>query len=93
MSTIDVTPPLICDEMDIPALPTLPEGISLDAALPGIGTEFSARLCCKIFQVPIALPPIDLGISIQLPLVVALNGLIKQLNAYRAQIPMICPRE
>lgn len=93
MPSVDLTPPRICDTMTLPPIPAVPNGVSFDIPLPGIGTVFSARLCCKVFQLPVGLPPIDLGITISLPLIVALDSLIDVINAYRSLLPMSCPRE
>lgn len=94
MPSIDLSPPLICKKLEIPNLPTLPTGISLGIDFPGVGFNFDLTLCCKIFQLPIGLlPPIDLGISIQLPIIIALNELIVTINAYLDAIPMFCPKE
>jgi hypothetical protein len=95
MPAIDLTPPLICDKITPPVFPTLPSGVSFDAALPNPSFPFSARLCCKVLQFDVGslIPPISLGISVPIPYVIALNTLIGQMNAYMAAIPMICPRE
>lgn len=94
MPSINLSPPFICSKLELPDLPTLPAGISLGIDFPGIGFDFDLTLCCKIFQFPVGLlPPIDLGISIQLPIVVALNNLIVTINAYLDAIPMFCPKE
>lgn len=93
MPTIDLTPLPICDVMNVPALPVLPAGISLGIGLPGIGEVFSVRLCCKIFQLPVGLPPVDLGISVQSTLILAIDELITTINSYRSLLPMTCPRE
>lgn len=94
MPAIDLTPPGICDPMTLPAIPPLPTGISLSVPLPGIATVFSARLCCKIFQLPVSLtPPISLGLGVVLPFAVVINTLTAQLNAYMRALPLRCPRE
>lgn len=93
MPAIDLTPPLICDPITLPALPTVPTGVSFGVELPGFAEVFSARLCCKIFQLPIALPPVDLGISVSAPILIALDQLIGVINSYRSLLPMACARE
>lgn len=93
MPAIDISPPFICSPMTVPPIPVLPSGFSLAAAIPGIGHVFDVKLCCKIFQLPIGLPPIPLGISVSLPLIAALNSCIGIVNAYLDAIPLLCPRE
>lgn len=92
---IDVTAPLICDVMVAPSIPTIPGGgVSFDIELPGIGETFSARLCCKVFQLPLTItPPISLGVGIAIPLVTVLNELIAKINNYKFALGIRCPRE
>lgn len=94
MPEIDVTPPGICDPMAPAPLPVLPDGFSIDGALPSPGTVFDIRLCCKIFQLPVGLaPPISLGIAVPIPFVLALNTAIRTINTYVRALPMRCPKE
>lgn len=94
MPAIDLTPPAICDPMDLPVIPPVPTGINFDVALPGTGVDFSARLCCKVFQLPVGLtPPISLGLGAVLPLAILLNTLTGRINGFLRTLPMLCPRE
>lgn len=93
MADIDITPPLICKSMAIPPIPVLPSGITLEAVIPGIGHVFDIKLCCKIFQIPLVLPPIPLGIALTVPVLVQINTLINSVNTYLRSIPSLCPRE
>lgn len=93
MPAVDITPPLpICTAMTLPPFPTLGLGLSLDIPLPGIVID--VKLCCKVFQLPLQLPPIQLGVFIDLSIVSdTLNQAIAEINRYLDLIPVICPRE
>jgi hypothetical protein len=93
MPAIDITPPLpICTKMSLPPFPTLGLGLSLDLPLPGIVVD--VKLCCKIFQLPLVLPPIQLSIGFDLSVVSDFfNERITEINKYLDKIPTICPRE
>jgi hypothetical protein len=93
MPTVDITPPLpICTKLVLPPFPALGLGLSLDIPLPGVVIDI--KLCCKVFQLPLQLPPIQLGIGIDLSAVSdLLNDRITEINKYLDRIPVICPRE
>lgn len=94
MADIDITPPNICDSMEVPPLPILPDGLSLSFPIPGIGHIFSARLCCKIIQLPFDLtPPIPFTIPLHSTTIVAINLVLGKINTYLRKLPLKCPRE
>lgn len=93
MPIIDISPAPICSQMTLPPFPTLPTGFSIGAAIPGIGHVFDAKLCCKIFQLPVGLPPISIGVSVSLPFIAALNSMVGVVNAYLDRVPLLCPKE
>lgn len=94
MPAIDVTPPLICDPMVLPPIPTLPSGYSIGTAIPPIiGPPFSVRLCCKVVQFTPKTPPIALGIGVNVALLQALNTAIGVVNTYVRALAVRCPKE
>lgn len=95
MPVIDLTPPKICDPLALPTLPSLPTGVSLGVAIPGLTEPLALRLCCKtlFFNELTVLPPISLGAGAVLPIAIALNEVIAGINAYKRALPVLCPRE
>lgn len=97
MPAVDITPPLpICNTMALPPFPTLGFGLSLDIPIPGIGEVFDVKLCCKVFQLPLILPPFLLDLSVVVDLSVvsdAFNNVIAEINRYLDLLPVICPKE
>lgn len=80
-----------CVEVKLPELPELGLGLSLSVELPSV--EFDATLCCKLLQFELGLPPIDLGISLSLPIFAAVNAALGAVQAYIDALPLECPKQ
>jgi hypothetical protein len=77
---------------DPPALPELPDGISLDPPLPSGPTV--PELCCKILALPPVPPLAPLPPGAMSPVLAALIETIQAgVAAYKDALPLNCPRE
>jgi hypothetical protein len=82
---------MACIDMPHPALPTLPGGIGVGFTLPGV--SFDPKLCCKVVQYSLVLPPVPFGIPLNPGFIATINTTIGQVNDFFAQLAVGCPKE
>lgn len=83
----------VCLKAPIPTIPTLPDGFGFGAVTPAVKLDLT--LCCKIPPFPYAIPPIPLGVGVQIPppILVAIAKAKATLLAYVDKLQINCPRE
>ena len=82
---------MACIDLPIPTIPTLPSPLSIGITLPPFA--FNLNLCCKILPFSLAIPPIPLGISLNLPIIAMINEQIAIVQAFLDQLAIPCPKD
>lgn len=82
---------MACIDLPHVTLPTLPSPLSLAITLPPF--SFNFELCCKMLPFSAAIPPIPLGISLNIPLIAMINEQIAIVQAFLDQLHIPCPKD
>lgn len=81
-----------CLGLPPPAVPTLPGGLTLGAALPSF--TFDPALCCKILPFPVSTPPLPLPPLVFNPAAIAaINAALASFASYFDALSLSCPLE
>lgn len=82
---------MACLEVELPAAPTLPGGLTLEPPIPPF--DFDLRVCCKLLQFSLSPAPLALGVALNPAIQAAILEALQQVQDFLDGLPLDCPRE
>ena len=81
-----------CVDIPIPAIPSLPSGLTLSTPTPSFAAS-GTLLCCISYSLAVVAPGVSLNIPMPAAIPAALSAARKAMIAWKASLPLQCPRQ
>ena len=81
-----------CIDIPIPAVPSLPSGLTLSTPQPSLAAS-GTLLCCISYSLSVVTPGIAATLPMPAAIPAALSAARKAILAWKASLPLECPRQ